>query len=233
MAAFKLPRLKANLALVNRDGKPLDYFLRFWNIEVAPTIEAQEKSQNEVIGQIQALQQQQAAILAQQAEQLVLINQALELAGLALETADGGGPTKSGSATGSFILTGTSDFAATEVFLTGVAAGDLTIPGTGPSQVIGTTAMSGGNYVEAEYDIVEVVGGVDTVVFTGTFNVLDVTGDEPYQIFQVNHTSASAVAAFSDPRTTTGTLSYRVDVRRVTGATMTGMRFYLFARRAA
>lgn len=225
MAAFKLPRLKANLAIVDGKGLPLGYFLRLFNIELAERIEQNEADQ---AATLVALQQ----LAAQQAEQLVLINQALELAGLALETADGGTTTKSGSNTGTFSLSGTSTVPVTTVALTGVVAGDLTIPGTGPSQIIGTTAMTGGNYVEAEYDIVEVIGGIDTIVFTGQFNVLDVTGDEPYQIFQVNHTSSAAVAAFSAARSTTGTMDYRLDVRRLTGASMTGMRFYEFVRRA-
>lgn len=226
MAMFKLPRLKSNLAIVNKDGKPEDYFLRLFNVDFAQRLEANENNQAMLIAQIQDIQ-------AQQAEQLVLINQALELAGLALETADGGGPNKSGSNTGTFALSGTASVPATTVALAGVVAGNLTIPGTGPSQIVGTTAMTGGNYVEAEYDVVEVVSGVDTVVFTGTFNVTDVTGDEPYQIFQVSHTSAAAVAAFTSARTSTGTMDYRLDVRRVSGASMTGMRFYLFVRRAA
>lgn len=225
MAAFKLPRLKANLAIVDGKGLPLGYFLRLFNIELAERIEQNEADQ---AATLIALQQ----LAAQQAEQLILINQALELAGLALETADGGSTTKSGSNTGTFSLSGTSTVPVTTVAFTGVVAGDLTIPGTGPSQIIGTTAMTGGNYVEAEYDIVEVIGGIDTIVFTGQFNVLDVTGDEPYQIFQVNHTSSAAVAAFSAARSTTGTMDYRLDVRRLTGASMTGMRFYEFVRRA-
>lgn len=225
MAAFKLPRLKANLAIVDGKGLPLGYFLRLFNIELAQRIEQNEADQ---AATLIALQQ----LASQQASQLVLINQALELAGLALETADSGSTTKSGANTGIFSLSGTSTAPVTTVALTGVVAGDLTIPGTGPSQIIGTTAMTGGNYVEAEYDIVERIGGVDTVVFTGQFNVLDVTGDEPYQIFQVNHTSSADVAAFSAARFTTGTMDYRLDVRRLTGASMTGMRFYLFTRRA-
>lgn len=64
MPAFRLPRLKANLAIVNGQGKPLDYFLRFWNIEVAPRIEQQEANQDDLIAQIQAVQQEQADQLA-------------------------------------------------------------------------------------------------------------------------------------------------------------------------
>ena len=49
MAMFKLPRLKANLPIVDGKGNPRDYFLRFWNIEVAPRIEQQESSQDEIL----------------------------------------------------------------------------------------------------------------------------------------------------------------------------------------
>lgn len=227
MAIFKLPRLKANLAIVSGQGKPLDYFLRFWNIDVAPLIERQEASQEETLAMIQAIQ-------AQQSQQLELINDALELAGLALATADGGSPTKSGSATGTFNLSGTSFVVATTVALTSVSAGDLTIPGTSPTASPSITAMTGGTVMNGEYQIIEVDNGVDNgTVFTGTFIVTDVTTDEPNQIFSINHVSASAVAAFTDARTTTGAISYRAEVRRVSGASMTGMRFYLFARRAA
>jgi hypothetical protein len=224
---FRLPRLKANLAIVNGQGKPIDYFLRFWNIDVVPLIERQEASQESTLAAIQAIQ-------AQQAQQLELINDALELAGLALATADGGTPTKSGSATGTFSLSGTSFNTATTVALTSVSAGDLTIPGTGPTVSPSITAMTGGTVLNGEYQIIEIDNGVDNgTVFTGTFVVTDVTTDEPNQIFSINHVSASAVAAFLDARTTTGAISYRAEVRRVSGANMTGMRFYLFVRRAA
>lgn len=227
MAMFRLPRLKANLAIVNGQGKPIDYFLRFWNIDVVPLIERQEASQESTLAAIQAIQ-------AQQAQQLELINDALELAGLALATADGGTPTKSGSATGTFSLSGTSFVTATTVAMTSVSAGDLTIPGTSPTASPSLTAMTGGTVMNGEYQIIEIDNGVDNgTVFTGTFIVTDVTTDEPTQIFSVNHVSASDVATFLDARTTTGAISYRAEVRRVSGANMTGMRFYLFARRAA
>ena len=81
MAMFKLPRLKANLALVNSKGNPLDYFLRFWNIEVAPRIEQQEAGQDEILAQIQAVQEEQA-------EQLSLIMAAQARADAAYKLAE-------------------------------------------------------------------------------------------------------------------------------------------------
>lgn len=66
MAAFKLPRLKANLAIVDGKGLPLGYFLRLFNIELAERIE----------NTITDIAQVQADLAAQQAElaaQLALI----------------------------------------------------------------------------------------------------------------------------------------------------------------
>lgn len=219
MAAFKLPRLKANLAIVNGQGKPLDYFLRFWNIEVAPRIEKQEAAQT---SQLEAISQLQI----QQQQQLDLIYQALELAG-----GNAGGT--SGSDTEFFSLTGSSWTPSALVVLTGVVADNLRITGTGPSTQYGTSAMTGGTVAYGEYRIIEVVSGVDgDTVFNGTFYVTDQTTDEPDQILFVTHSSQSAVAAFNDPRTTTGDVDYRVETRRVSGASVTGMRFYLFVMRS-
>lgn len=227
MAMFKLPRLKANLALVNGKGNPLDYFLRFWNIEVAPRIEAQEASQDKTIADIAALQ-------LQQQQQLDLIQQALQLAGLALETAQGGSDSKSGSNTATFSLTGTGWVSASVVNFTGVVSGNLMLTGTGPLVQFGTTSMSGGTVMYAEYRIIETVSGVDgDTVFNGTFYVTDQTTDEPSQVLFITHSSQSAISAFSDPRTTTGDVGYRVEVRRTSGATVSAMRFYLFTMRAA
>lgn len=222
---FKLPRLQARLPIVDKEGNPMPSFLRFFNIDFVGRIEQQEASQAAVLVSLQNIQSQQSA-------QLALINQALELAGLALETADSGGTTKSGSETSSFALASTLFSAGPLLNLTSVLAGTLTIPGTSPQVVLGTTAMTAGTVTNGEYRLVEVVSGVDTVLFTGTFTVTDVTTEGPVQEFEMNHVSAPDVAALSLSRSTTGAVSYRIDTRRVSGATMTGLRFYLFARRA-
>lgn len=225
---FRLPRLQYRLAIVDASGRPTSTFMDFFNVQFAGKIESQENAQESTIQAIQQIQTDQAA-------QLALINEALQLAGLALETADaaGGGSVRSGSSTAIYGLSGTGFTAAGQVDLTTVSAGNLTIPGSGPSVLYGSTSMSGGSVLNGEYRIIEVDNGVDNgTVFTGTFFVTDVTTDEPQQVLIMSHTSAPDVSAFSDPRTTTGNVSYRVEVRRVSGAIMSGMRFYLFARRA-
>lgn len=64
MAAFKLPRLKANLAIVNGKGWPTDYFLRLFNIELAQRIEQNETEQNEILARLVAAEEAAAAAQA-------------------------------------------------------------------------------------------------------------------------------------------------------------------------
>lgn len=56
MASFKLPRLKANLAVVNSKGQPLDYFLRLFNIETAQRLETIINDQQALLDAIIAAQ---------------------------------------------------------------------------------------------------------------------------------------------------------------------------------
>ena len=127
MAAFRLPRLKANLAIVSSRGTPLDYFLRFWNIDVAPKIEQQEANQTETIDAIQEIITQiQANMVATQAAQ--------QAANEAQATADAAAPggTKSGASTDPSVVVEQGVWAeGPRVDLTGVSAGILTIQGSG------------------------------------------------------------------------------------------------------
>lgn len=224
MPAIKLPRINSNYQIVNEKGQPTPFFQRLFNVELSQRLEITVSALDAAVMAIQQLQIQQQA-------QLDLINQALELAGLALETADGGGPNKSGSGSSLFTNNTSTFTSVVTIPLTSVSAGDLALTGTGPSAVVGTTTMTAGTQTFFEYQIVEVDGG-DTVLFTGLFDVTDVTTDEPSQIFSINHPSASAIAAFFEARTSTGSISYRIDVRKLSGANMTNMRLYLFVRRS-
>lgn len=202
MAMFKLPRLKANLALVNSKGNPLDYFLRFWNIEVAPRIEQQEADQDMILQQLQDVQEQQAQILAAQEQQLILINEALMLAGIAIAQSGG----NSGTATTEINMTPPAWVLGPVVNLTGVVAGNVTVPGSGLYSKAGTTAFFGDT--NGEVRIVEIVSGVDTVI----------GGPWPFTISRVDPNPAGTVYVgnaaqlntFTDARTTTGAVSYRI-----------------------
>ena len=222
MAMFRLPRLKANLALVNSKGNPLDYFLRFWNIEVAPRIERQEADQDMILQQLQDVQEQQAQLLATQEQQLVLINEALMLAGIAIAQSGG----NSGTATTEIDMTPSAWVLGPVVNLTGVAAGNVTVPGSGLYSKTGTTAFFGDT--NGEVRIVEVVGGVDTII----------GGPWPFTISRVDPNPAGTVYVgnaaqlntFTQARTTTGAVSYRIDARMLDGD-VNNIDVKLYARR--
>ena len=223
MAMFRLPRLKANLALVNSKGNPLDYFLRFWNIEVAPRIERQEADQDMILQQLQDVQEQQAQLLATQEQQLVLINEALMLAGIAIAQSGG----NSGTATTEIDMTPSAWVLGPVVNLTGVAAGNVTVPGSGLYSKTGTTAFFGDT--NGEVRIVEVVGGVDTII----------GGPWPFTISRVDPNPAGTVYVgnaaqlntFTQARTTTGAVSYRIDARMLDGD-VNNIDLKLYARRS-
>lgn len=217
--ALNLPRLKANLAIVNGRGQPLDYFLRFWNIEVAPRIERQESSQDALIQGVVALQEQQAA-------QLALIQQALELAGLAVGY--------SGSST-------EPDFTFTSlgvwqngpiVNLTAVpVASDLTVPGTG-LQVDSNTSFSSppDNNATGRIRIVEVVSGVDTTVMTFDWSARGVFFNGSTYITVTNDPDITTATYASSE---TGDVSYRLDAIQDSGDLLTNVGVFLFVRRAS
>lgn len=195
--AFRLPRLKANLAIVNGQGKPLDYFLRFWNIDVAPLIERQEAAQEETLTDISDIQDALAA-------QLILIQEALELAGIAV--GEGGGVTGS--------TTDVLDVDATwtpgpVVALTGLVAGTLTIPGSGFVFSPATTGPVG--EVNGEMRLVEIVGVTETIVGgPWSYAAEGINGKTGYSVYFAN---PSEVNSFSAAATSTGDVSYRLDVR--------------------
>lgn len=223
MAMFRLPRLKANLALVNSKGNPLDYFLRFWNIEVAPRIEQQEADQDMILQQLQDVQDQQAQLLAAQEQQLILINEALMLAGIAIAQSGG----NSGTATTEIDMTPSAWVLGPVVNLTGVVAGNITVPGSGLYSKAGTTAFFGDT--NGEVRIVEIIGGVDTII----------GGPWPFTISRVDPNPAGTVYVgnaaqlntFTDARTTTGAVSYRIDTRMLDGD-VNNIDLKLYARRS-
>lgn len=237
--AFKLPRLQIRNPIVDSVGRATAYFHRFLNVDLIPLIEAQEANQDELIQDIQELQQDQA-------EQLELIQQALAAANIALETAgaaqeaaagaqntadDAGGTAVSGSAFDNDMdipVSGTAWVQGPQVDLTGVVAGTLTIQGSGPQKQ--TSTMIANNVsLSGEWRVVEIDGMTETTVFTGNFVVQGASTLNP-TIILANQSSGSA-QSFSDARTSTGAISYRMDIRRVSGAQVSNIYGFIFARR--
>jgi len=222
---FRIPRPVWTQAIVDKAGLATKAFSR--RIEEAfSKIETQEEAQDTSIAATQALQQQM-----QQAIQDIQIAQA---------TANANSSGTSGSDTDTNItVSSTVTWAAgPQVSLTGVVANNLTITGTGPQQDADVTLFISNvtQYVmTGEYRIVEVIGGVDGATF-GPWNFTvsypeapAITGTYPGTVL---NTDSAAVAAFSTPLATAGTVEYRLDFRRISGPTVSNLRAYLFARRA-
>lgn len=217
---FKIPRPIWTQAIVDKAGLATKAFSR--RIEEAlGKLETQETSQDATLVLVQQVQ-------AQQAEQLALIlsaqataSAAAQTANTALNQADAGpsGTATSGSASDSQPISGASWVTGPVVNLTGVVAGTLTITGTGPTGGISDDdrAFSG------QYRVVELAGG--TTVFTGDMGISQ---------YGVADNSASSVAAFTLSESTTGAVSYRMDVRRSGGPSGTSgtVDFYFYARRS-
>lgn len=226
MASLKLPRLKANLAMVNSKGQPLEYFLRFLNVEWANRIEANEASQDETIAALQVVVDQlQALSEATQAAQQAANN--------AQETADGaagGGATSGVNQDPAINLpTGGAWVNGPQVDLTGVIAGNLTITGSGPQQDDDVDLIgSGTQNVNGEFRIVEIDGG-ETTVFTGNLRASklnDISGTI------ITNLSSSDVSSFSLARANTGNISYRIDARNLGARTIFSLLLYIFVRRS-
>ena len=209
MAMFKLPRLKANLPIVDGKGNPRDYFLRFWNIEVAPRIEKQESDQD--------------AILEELRLQQIAINEALMLAGIAIAATGG----NAGTTTTEIDMMPSAWVLGPVVALTGVVAGDLTITSSGLYSKTGTTAFFGDT--NGQVRLVEIVGGVDTII-GGPWN-FTISRADPNPAGTVYVGNAAEINTFTQARTTTGAVSYRIDARMLDGD-VNNIDLKLYARRS-
>ena len=89
---FKLPRIRAADTISDKAGKAANAFVRFWDT-VMKAIERQENAQTDVLTQL-------AQVQATQAQQLILIYQALELAGIAIEAIGDAGAVAGGGGVG-------------------------------------------------------------------------------------------------------------------------------------
>lgn len=214
--SLTLPKLQIRLAITNQDGTPTTAFHRFFTVDFAGAIERNDAQQQETLDQLAIqVEQIQAALQAAQAAQAAV-------GGLI--------PGNSGSASNPSVnLTGGNWTLGPVVSLTGVVAGNLTITGTGPAQDEDVNQSPGGN-INGEFRVVEVVGGVDEVLFTGLFGSNSLSGTTSTII----NRSISEVAAFSVARTSTGDVDYRIDARTVSppAAAINSLELYLYVNRS-
>lgn len=210
---LKLPRLQQNYAIVNERGEPTPFFVRLLNSEA---FEALENAVSAQAAQTQDLAEIVAAVQAAQ-----------EAAQIAQQTANseaGGASSTAGisPATGIWLTAVVVNIPAA------VAGQTLTIGGTGPVQTSDVVKDQPGN-APGQFRVVEVVGGVDTILLTGNYNVY--ASGEAAAPPLVTNASATAVAAYSSVRASSGSIDYRVDVNQTSGTAVSNMSVYLNVRR--
>lgn len=221
MSETFLPEIKQETAIVAKNtGRATPQFLRFFNVDFRGAIKrlldgqaSQIADIQEIVAGLQAVTEtaQAAAIAANNAQ----------------ATADGSGAA-SATDTSSVTLTDVGVWVdGPLVSLTGVVAGNLTFTGSGPFKD-GLVSTIGMGPASGEYRFVEVIGGIDEVLLTVSFNIA-YSGST----LILTNTGAGEVAAFTSARASTGAVDYRVDARVTSGAGISTMPIYLFARRAA
>lgn len=225
--AFTLPKIQAADSIVDGTGRPTTRFLKFFNFDFARAIERNDNAQSDLIAKLQVLVNQLQVTTE-------AVQQAQNAANQAQQSADGagGGVAVSGTSTAPDVtLVGSAWVLGPVVALTGVVAGSLTITGSGPLQDDNVSATGPRGNIPCQFRVVEVILGVDTVLFTGSFSVF--TTGAPGDVASVINSSASAVGAFSSARSSTGAVSYRIDARTTTtDLTVADLSLYLFVRRA-
>lgn len=213
--SLSLPSLQIRLPVTNPDGTPTTTFHRFFNVEFAGAIEKNDAAQQQVIDQLAIqVEQIQAALQAAQAAQAAV-------GGLI--------PGNSGSASNPAVnLSGGAWALGPTVSLSGVVAGTLTITGTGPAQDEDVSQTPDGN-INGEFRVVEVVGGIDDVVFTGLFGANSLSGSTS----TIVNRSISEVSSFSMARASTGAVDYRIDARTVSPShSINSLELYLYVNRS-
>lgn len=219
---MSLPKLSAQQPIVTTGGKPSSPFLQF--MEAARKAqEATDAQQGEAIDALEAINGQLQTAVAQ-------IEAALALAGLALEVADGmgGGTARTGNVIDTLAGATTTYQTVVQVDLLTVSAGDLSLAGSFYNVSFASLPIGVPYYLE--FRIIEVDNGVDNgTVYSGSATVTQTSAIDVTLV----DTSAVSLGAFTDTRTTTGSISYRVEMRTTTTwPTSVDFTFRLIVRRA-
>ncbi len=195
---FQLPAIQDSVPITDPQTGMMTAYFSNWLTRVLNQITAQINTNSATIA---ALQQQQAQLLA-----LIQTVQAVQN-----QISNPGVHT--GFAT-QVLNVGLGWSMGPQVNLTGLAAGDLTLHGTGPTQQSSTT-VDNGNFV-GNWRIQEIVGLSETTVFTGTFSAG--TSEDPdfgiISYYVYNNTDTTSIVI---PTVTTGAVSYRMDLEFTAG----------------
>lgn len=197
---FQLPMIQTSVPVVDpQTGLMTPYFADWLNrvlIQITDQV-------NFIDNNVASLQAAQAQIQAVQ-QQLLAVQQA--------QNPPSG---VHGSASGTASTSGSGWSSSPVVHLTGVVAGNLTFPGSGPSQLSGTVVNPLGpigNFT-GDWRIQEIIAGVETTVFSGAYAATRQRDDgaSPFASTVDNTSSTTGSVA----RTTTGAIDYRLDIRAI------------------
>lgn len=189
------PAIQQNVPVVDLKTGFMTAYFSIWLIQILNAIINQTNSNTSLIA---ALQATQAQIIAVQ-QQLVAVQQA--------QTGTG----TSGAAQATVDVIGSPWVPGPLVNLTGVAAGNLTYPGSGPAQQNSTVVNPAGpnGTFNGAWRIQEIVSAVETTVFTGTWVAQRGRDDTGVESIAYNTSDTTGSVA----RTSTGAVSYRLDVQ--------------------
>ena len=222
--AFTLPAIQIAVPVVDPKTGQMTAYFNDWLTRVLRQLQDQINTNSSLLAQVQA---QQATLLA--AIQQLQAVQAATAQAQATADAAGGGGAQSGFATTTFNV-GIGWSNGPQVDLTGVAAGNLTIAGSGPTQGTGTYVDQLGDF-NGEWRIQEIVGFVETTVMTGTFVAgayFDAeSGTTSYYLYNQTDTTM-----LSYPQASTGAVSYRLDLQMLQPVSVFFVPTSLYVRRA-
>ncbi len=205
MAAFQLPAIQIGVPIVDPQTGRMTAYYSDWLNRILQQVVAQINTNSNLIAQLQATQAQLVATISQ-----VQAVQAAAAQAQATADAAGGGGGQSGFATATLSVGSGGWSAGPQVDLTAVIAGNLTLAGTGPTAGGSTSVDTIGDFT-GQWRIVEIVGAVETVVFPGTFSLgAQVDPDSGFTSYYLYNTTDTT--SVSIPQTSTGAVSYRMDL---------------------
>lgn len=222
---FALPPLIPQGPLVDpKTGAPTEFFMNYMNTFNSKLTNAVQALNNAVDGLLAA----QAQSVAQQTQ---VVTQAQSVAAAQGQAdAAAGSPAQSGDALSVINVPGGGSWAAgPQVNLAGVVAGSLSVINSGPSQITNTAVQTPGSYT-GNWRIQEIVGAVETTVYTGTFtaeNWLEDLQTITNVSFLYNDADTSAAIP---GQVSVGAVSYRLDLSSP-DVDLSTVQAYLYVRR--
>lgn len=223
LSAIKPPPILPQVQIVDqKTGSATPFFIDWLEKQSSDLVTAI----NALNVAVTALQAAQTQTIAQAQANTTVAMQAAQAQATA-DTATGSGA-QSGDATSSAsALAGGAWTNGPQVNLAGVSAGNLTVQNSGPSQAA-ITAMNGFGAWTGNWRIQEIVGAIETTVFTGTFSMERYFEEFGAIIFLFNETDTGT---FSSARASTGAVSYRLDINSP-DVDVFDVNLYLYVRRA-